>query len=65
MSKEREIDHDNDRYRELVVEEGTGIVLHEVEESLSEHFGHGSAKFEAVEDGGLPTADDPEDAVES
>lgn len=42
--KEREIDRDADRYRELVREE-SGEVVRDVEEPLSEHFGHGSAKF--------------------
>ena len=43
VHKEREIDRDNDRYRERVVDE-EGVVLHDVEEPLSLHFGHGSAK---------------------
>ncbi|MBR0653356.1 hypothetical protein GXW78_27140 [Roseomonas terrae] len=42
--KEREIDRDNNTYREHVTEE-TGAVIHSVSEKLSDHFGHGSAKF--------------------
>lgn len=44
--KEREIDRDNDRYRELVKEE-SGDVLRDVDGRLSDHIGHGSAKFKA------------------
>lgn len=39
---ERLIDRDNDRFFERVVEEGTGRVLHEADQPLSEHKGHGS-----------------------
>jgi phage FluMu protein Com len=42
--KERELDRDDNRYRELVREEG-GKIIHEVDHPLSEHTGHGSAKF--------------------
>lgn len=45
MHKERLIDKDNDKYREVVVDPQTGEVIHCNEERLSEHFGHGSAKF--------------------
>lgn len=45
MSKERVIDRDNDIYREVVVYPETGQTIHCNEEPLSEHFGHGSAKF--------------------
>ena len=41
--KEREIDRDNNTYREHITEE-TGEVIHSVSESLTDHFGHGSAK---------------------
>ena len=44
VHKEREIDRDNNTYREHITEE-TGEVIHSVSESLTDHFGHGSAKF--------------------
>lgn len=44
VHKEREIDRDNNTYREHITEE-TGEVIHSVSESLSDHFGHGSAKI--------------------
>ena len=42
--KERELDRDENRYRELVREQG-GKIIHEIDHPLSEHTGHGSAKF--------------------
>ena len=42
--KEREIDRDHNIYREHIAEE-TGEVIHSVSESLTDHFGHGSAKL--------------------
>ncbi len=42
--KRRVIDRDNDLYIEKVVDKKTGEIIHEVVESLKEHFGHGSAK---------------------
>ena len=45
MQKERVLDKDNDHYKEVVVDSETGEVIHHNEEPLSEHFGHGSAKF--------------------
>jgi hypothetical protein len=44
MHKVRIIDRDNNRYVEKVVDPETGQVLRDVEEPLSEHQGHGSAK---------------------
>jgi hypothetical protein len=44
VHKEREIDRDNNTYREHITEE-TGEVIHSVTESLTDHFGHGSAKL--------------------
>lgn len=41
---ERVIDRRNDKYREVVVDADTGVVLHRDEGRLSEHRGHGSAK---------------------
>lgn len=40
---ERIIDKDNNRYYEHV-EDCNGTIIHHCEESLSEHYGHGSAK---------------------
>jgi phage FluMu protein Com len=45
MKKSRVIDKDNDKYKEVVTDPNSGEVIHENEESLSDHFGHGSAKF--------------------
>jgi len=46
MKLSRQIDRENDRYRETVVDPKTGRVVHECDEPLSEHRGHGSAKRE-------------------
>lgn len=40
----RTIDRDRDWYSERVVDIQTGEILHQCEEPLSEHFGHGTAK---------------------
>ncbi|MGE4057163.1 MAG: hypothetical protein AB7F99_20440 [Vicinamibacterales bacterium] len=45
VRKVRILDRDNDRYVEKVIDPATGDVLRDVEEPLSEHQGHGSAKF--------------------
>jgi DNA-directed RNA polymerase subunit RPC12/RpoP len=45
MQKSRIIDKYKNEYFEKVVDPETGEVIHQCEESLSEHFGHGSAKF--------------------
>lgn len=42
--REQVIDRDNDKYFERVTDYATGEVLHECEEPLSKHVGHGSAK---------------------
>lgn len=44
VRKQRTLDRDNDRYAEKVVDPETGEVLRDVEEPLSDHRGHGSAK---------------------
>ena len=49
VNKERDIDHDNDRYREKITDK-KGVVLREVDEPLSEHRGRGSAKFKTAGD---------------
>jgi hypothetical protein len=42
--REKMEDRDNDRYHERVISQETGALLHECNEPLSEHQGHGSAK---------------------
>jgi hypothetical protein len=44
MRKERIIDRDRDFYKEVVIDPTDGTVVHQNEEPLSDHFGHGSAK---------------------
>ncbi|MDP1659132.1 MAG: hypothetical protein Q8L73_07240 [Methylotenera sp.] len=39
------IDRDNDKYSEKVTDFESGEVIHQNQEPLSEHIGHGSAKF--------------------
>jgi len=45
MKKNRVIDKNNDKYFEQVIDPETGETVHHCEEPLSEHFGHGTAKF--------------------
>ena len=49
--REQVIDRDNDRYFERVTDYDTGEVIHECEEPLSEHRGHGTAKPKRSKDG--------------
>ena len=42
--KIRVIDRESNKYLETVTDPETGEVVHHCEESLSDHFGHGSAK---------------------
>jgi hypothetical protein len=42
--REQIIDRENDRYFERVTHYETGEVIHEIDEPLSQHRGHGSAK---------------------
>ena len=44
MRRSQLIDRRNDHYREAVSDPKTGEVVHECDEPLSEHRGHGSAK---------------------
>ena len=44
MSKTRIIDRENDHYYENVSDKETGEIVHECDESLKDHLGHGSAK---------------------
>ena len=48
MTKERIIDKDKNLYKETVIDPATGEVVHHCEEPLSDHFGHGSAKFKPL-----------------
>ena len=45
----REIDRENDRYKERIVNLQTGEVLRDVDEPLSNHTGRGSARPKPVE----------------
>jgi hypothetical protein len=42
--KTRIIDRENDHYYEKVINKETGEIIHECDEPLSDHWGHGSAK---------------------
>jgi hypothetical protein len=44
VDKERLIDREANRYREKVTDPATGAVIHECDEPLDDHTGHGSAK---------------------
>ncbi len=44
MKKTRIIDKNNNKYIEKVIDPETGEIVHENEEPLSDHYGHGSAK---------------------
>lgn len=46
VDKTRQIDREHDMYHEIVSEQQTGEIIHECHEPLSEHFGHGSAKYQ-------------------
>ena len=46
MKKERLIDRAKDHYKEVVTDPDTGSVVHQCDEPLSQHRGHGSAKKE-------------------
>jgi hypothetical protein len=45
MDKHRRIDHPADQYEETVTDPETGEIIHHCKERLSEHTGHGSAKY--------------------
>lgn len=45
VEKIRKIDRENNLYYEYVVDSDTGEIIHKCCEPLSEHQGHGSAKF--------------------
>ena len=42
--KERVIDRERNKYTEVITDSETGEVVHECEEHLTQHRGHGSAK---------------------
>jgi len=44
VKKERLIDRQANRYRESVTDPATGEVIHQCDEPLDQHTGHGSAK---------------------
>lgn len=44
VHREMIIDRENNRYFERVTDYESGEVIHECDEPLSDHFGHGSAK---------------------
>lgn len=44
MNKTRIIDRENNHYQEYVSDKETGEIVHECDELLKDHFGHGSAK---------------------
>lgn len=41
---DRRIDKVNNEYHELVRDNKTNVIVHEVHEKLTDHIGHGSAK---------------------
>lgn len=45
VEKKRVIDRVNDWYEEKVADKETGEIYHNCSEPLSQHFGHGSAKY--------------------
>lgn len=48
---ERVINRKDDQYKEVISNPRTGEVIHQCEEPLSQHFGHGSAKRKVVDAG--------------
>jgi hypothetical protein len=44
MQLTRIIDREKDLYKEVVKDPDTGEIVHECEEPLSQHIGHGTAK---------------------
>lgn len=48
----REIDRENDRYKEVILNPTTGEVIRSVDEPLTEHTGRGSAKPKSGGSGG-------------
>ena len=52
MKLHRIIDRENDRYRETVTDPETGEAVHECDEPLSDHKGHGSDRHRDDSTGG-------------
>ena len=48
VDKQRVIDRENNRYYEKVTDIETGEIIHECEELLTEHLGHGSDKKKQI-----------------
>ena len=51
VHREQIIDRDNDRYFERVTDYESGEVIHECEEPLSQHLGHGADNKNKKDDG--------------
>lgn len=52
MKLSRIIDREKDHYHEVVSNPSTGEIVHECKERLSEHRGHGAAKYKKKKDSG-------------
>ena len=50
MKISRIIDRENDNYHEVVSNPSTGEIVHECKERLSDHKGHGTAKYKKKSD---------------
>lgn len=44
MHRERHLDKERDRYTEVITDPSNGQIIHEVDEHLTQHQGHGDAK---------------------
>ncbi len=51
VEKYRRIDHEANEYEEVIKDLETGEIIYETCEPLSEHWGHGSAKFSTPKKG--------------
>ena len=47
----REIDRENNRYKEVIINPDNGEILRHCEEPLTDHFGRGSAKPQSPDGG--------------
>jgi len=52
MKLSRVIDRENDHYHEVVSDPSTGEIVHECKERLSDHKGHGAAKYKNKKENG-------------
>lgn len=48
VDKKREIDRESYMYYEKVTDKETSEIIHEVQETLTDHYGHGSDKFKKI-----------------